>query len=130
MSNMRNLVFITLFTLISCTTTKIVEVPVETVRMEYTNKISYDSIYIHDSIDRSIVGDTVYINKWNTSYRYIYRTDTLIIRDSIPYIMTVESIKEIEVNKVYWYQYILVYLGLISVLYWIIKLLIDKYKND
>lgn len=34
----------------SCTTTRYVEIPVENTKIEYVDKIKYDSIYLRDSI--------------------------------------------------------------------------------
>lgn len=74
-----------LFIITACTSTKYVEVPVEieTVRTEYINKLYKDSIFIHDSIDRYISGDTVYQLKYQYIYKYMNRTDTVCKTDSI-----------------------------------------------
>lgn len=64
---MRNiLIAILLFICASCATTKYVDrpVPVETVRTEYVNQYYKDSVYVHDSIDRFVSGDTVFIYKY------------------------------------------------------------------
>lgn len=103
-----------LFLCISCSTTKYVEVPIETVKTEYLNKIDYrtDSVYIRDSIDRYIKGDTVFIEKYKTSYKYRdrYLTDTIVKTDSIQVPIHIETIKE--VNKIKGYQYFLIYSGI------------------
>lgn len=112
---MKNLiVFILLLVSLSCTTTKIVEVPVTEVRTEYINSISYDSIYIRDSVDRYIYNDTVYMYKQHTLYKYKYITDTICKIDSIPKIMYEETI--VEVNVLKWYQKVLIFIGLLSIL--------------
>ena len=59
-------IFLLLFltTIISCkTTTKIVEVPVETIKTEYIEQVKYDSIYSKESIYIMQKGDTIYHNK-------------------------------------------------------------------
>ena len=111
---MRNFYYLCTLLLImiisSCkTTTKIVEIPVETIKKEYINSIKIDSVYVRDSIDRWQKGDTLYITKWHTKYKYINKVDTIVKTDSIPKIMTIE--KEVRVNHVYWWQKTLMWLG-------------------
>lgn len=82
------LIVIMLFICIGCRTiTKevMVEVPVEVekVKVEYINKLYKDSVFIHDSIDRFVSGDTVYQYKYKYIYKYLNRTDTVHKIDSI-----------------------------------------------
>ena len=94
----------------SCKTiTKTVEVPVEVIKKEYIHDTKIDSIYIRDSVDRWQKGDTLYITKWHTKFKYINRVDTIIKTDSIPKIVPV--VEEIEVNHIYWWQKLLMWLG-------------------
>lgn len=117
-----------LYTLISCATTRrVVEVPVEVVKKEYIYDTKIDSIYIKDSIDRSVRNDTVYLYKEHTVYKYLYRTDTILRVDSIPKIITVETIKEVKTNYLRWYQKTLIWIGIISLLI-IIGYLLVKLK--
>jgi hypothetical protein len=113
---MRNLIIIIfLFLCISCSTSKYIEVPIETTKTEYINQIEYkiDSIYIKDSIDRYVKGDTVYIEKWKITYKYKDRivADTIIKIDSIQTPVYIETVKE--VNSLKGYQYFLFYSGLL-----------------
>lgn len=80
----------------SCTTTKVVEVPVETVRTEYINQERHDSVFIKDSVDRYIKGDTIYLTKTKYIYKYTGSTDTLVRIDTIPKLITVEKIKPVK----------------------------------
>lgn len=66
------------------TTAKIVEVPVEVVKKEYIHDTKIDSVYIRDSVDRWQKGDTLYITKWHTKFKYINKVDTIVKTDSIP----------------------------------------------
>ena len=91
------------------TTTKIVEVPVEVVKKEYIHDTKIDSVYIRDSVDRWQKGDTLYITKWHTKFKYINKVDTIVKTDSIPKIVPV--VKEVEVNHIYWWQKILMWVG-------------------
>lgn len=111
---MKNIVFIIIALLIlsSCkTTTKLVEVPVEIIKKEYIHDTKIDSVFIKDSIDRWQKNDTVYITKWHTKYKFINKVDTIIRTDTIPKIVSVTNIKEVEVNHIYWWQKALMWFG-------------------
>ena len=114
------LLFLT--TIISCTTTKIVEVPIETIKTEYIEQIKYDSIYSKDSIYIIQKGDTIYNNKVQYLYKYKYLRDTVNVTDTIPKIVTIKDVQYI--NQLYTWQKILIVVGIGVILYWIIKLLI------
>ena len=114
------LLFLT--TIVSCTTTKIVEVPVETIKTEYIEQVKYDSIYSKDSIYIMQKGDTIYNNKVQYLYKYKYLRDTINIIDTIPKIVTIKDTQYI--NQLYTWQKILIVIGIGFILYWIIKLVI------
>lgn len=97
----------------ACTSTKYVEVPVpvETIKTEYINQLYRDSVFIHDSIDRYISGDTVYQYKYKYIYKYKNRVDTLIQNDTIQVPVTIRTTETVEVNKIKWYQSVLMHLG-------------------
>ena len=115
------LLFLTI--VISCkTTTKVVEIPVETIKTEYVEQIKYDSIYHRDSIYIMQKGDTIYNNKVQYLYKYKYLRDTINIIDTIPKIVTVKDTQYI--NQLYTWQKILIIIGIGFILYWIIKLVI------
>ena len=115
------LLFLTI--VISCkTTTKVVEIPVETIKTEYIEQIKYDSIYHKDSIYIMQKGDTIYNNKVQYLYKYKYLRDTINITDTIPKIVTVKDTQY--VNQLYTWQKLLIVIGIGFILYWIIKLVI------
>ena len=114
------LLFLT--TIISCTTTKIVEVPIETIKTEYIEQVKYDSIYSKDSIYIIQKGDTIYNNKVQYLYKYKYLRDTINITDTVPKIVTIKDVQYI--NRLYTWQKILIVIGIGVILYWVIKLLI------
>ena len=114
------LLFLT--TIVSCTTTKIVEVPVETIKTEYIEQVKYDSIYSKDSIYIMQKGDTIYNNKVQYLYKYKYLRDTINITDTIPKIVTIKDTQY--VNQLYTWQKLLIVIGIGFILYWIIKLVI------
>lgn len=112
---MRSLLIAILISLcVSCAPTRYIDkiIPVETVRTEYVNQLYKDSIFVHDSIDRYISGDTVYQYKYKYVYKYLNRTDTVIKIDSIPKIVTIKETQIKEVNKIKWWQHILMYSGI------------------
>ena len=115
------LLFLTI--VISCkTTTKVVEIPVETIKTEYIEQIKYDSIYHKDSIYIMQKGDTIYNNKVQYLYKYKYLRDTINITDTIPKIITVKDTQYI--NQLYAWQKLFIVIGIGFILYWIIKLVI------
>ena len=115
------LLFLTI--VISCkTTTKVVEIPVETIKTEYIEQVKYDSIYHKDSIYIMQKGDTIYNNKVQYLYKYKYLRDTINITDTIPTIVTVKDTQYI--NKLYTWQKLLITVGIGFVLYWIVRLVI------
>ena len=112
-----------LIIVISCkTTTKVVEIPVETIKTEYIEQIKYDSIYHKDSIYIMQKGDTIYNNKVQYLYKYKYLRDTINITDTIPKIITVEKVQYI--NQLYTWQKFLIVIGIGFILYWIVRLVI------
>ena len=115
------LLFLTI--VISCkTTTKVVEIPVETIKTEYIEQVKYDSIYHRDSIYIIQKGDTIYNNKVQYLYKYKYLRDTINITDTIPKIITVEKTQYI--NQLYTWQKLLITIGIGFILYWIVRLVI------
>ena len=116
--------FLLLFlaTIISCTSTKTIEVPIETIKTEYIEQVKYDSIYSKDSIYIIQKGDTIYNNKVQYLYKYKYLRDTINITDTIPKIVTVKDTQY--VNQLHTWQKLLIVIGIGFILYWIIKLVI------
>lgn len=123
----RILVILPLLFIVSCITQKeLVEVPVEIIKTEYIHDTRVDSIYERDSIDRWIKGDTVFVYKEHTKYKYLKETDTVVRRDTVPKVVKIETVKEVEVNHIKWYQEALMWLGgvaaLLLTIYLIFKL--------
>lgn len=107
---MKKLLFMfLLYIVISCTTTKYIEIPVEHTRIEYSDRIKHDSIYLRDSIVQKKENDTIYLEIYKYLYKYKYLRDTINVIDSIP-VVTVKEVTK-EVNKLYNWQFILMILG-------------------
>ena len=138
------LFIIVTLTLTSCRTVKYIDrtvvdstkivVPITNTKIEYRDRFLYDSIYVHDSIFTLIKGDTVYISKNKETNRLVNKTDTIIKTDTIK--VPVEITKTVtktetsvkEVNKLYWWQKILMSIGGIVFILIIIYIVL-KIKN-
>lgn len=119
------IIICTLISLIGCTTTKYVEVPIEKTKIEYKDRLSIDTVIQHDSTIITMLGDTVYLEK----YKYIYKVkelrDTINITDTTTVTKPIEVVKGI--NKLYIWQIILMVLGGISIII-LVYLIIKKFK--
>ena len=94
-----------LIALMLFTSCKTKYIPIESVKIEYRDKIQRDSVHLYDSIyvDRFTKGDTVFFTKEKYKYRdkivrdSVYKSDTI----RIPYPVKGDTK---EVNKLKWYQ--------------------------
>lgn len=124
MKNILLVIFIFLF--ISCTSTKLVEVPVDKVRIEYRDRLKIDTIIRQDSTIIKDKGDTVFLEK----YKYIYKIkeirDTINLTDTITVVQKVE-IKE-EVNHLHNWQITLMIVGGSTIALGLYKL-INRFKR-
>ena len=122
---MRKILFLLFMTLLlgSCKVKeKIVEVPIPQIKTEikYIDKIKYDSIYLKDSVYIVQKGDTIYNNKVAYRYKYKYLKDTIIVNNTDT-ITKLQKVTEIKVkNQLNAVQKILMYIGLFSLLMFII----------
>ena len=121
---MRNIILalISCICLIGCKSIQYVPVENTVVKTEYKNSVSYDSIYFTDSVYIREKNDTVYIENIKYRYKYVSNVDTIVKNDTITNttIQEVEVIKE--VNKLKWWQTALIALGVLSLVYIIIKI--------
>ena len=111
-----------------------IAVPITNTKIEYRDRLLYDSIYVHDSIFTLIKGDTVYIYKNKETNHLINKADTFIKTDTIKVPITItKTVTKTEtcvneVNKLYWWQKILMSIGgIVFVL--IIIYIVLKIKN-
>ena len=122
---MRKILFLLFMTLLlgSCKVKeKIVEVPIPLIKTEikYIDKVKYDSIYLKDSVYIIQKGDTIYNNKVAYRYKYKYLKDTIIVNETDT-IIKLQKVTEIKVkNQLNVVQKILMYIGLFSLLMFII----------
>lgn len=124
---MRKILFLLFMTLLlgSCKVKeKIVEVPIPQIKTEikYIDKVKYDSIYLKDSVYIIQKGDTIYNNKVAYRYKYKYFKDTVIV-NKIDTITRLQKVTEIKVkNQLNVVQKVLIYIGLFSILLFLIIL--------
>ena len=106
-----------------------IAVPVTNTKIEYRDRLLYDSIYIHDSISTLIKGDTVYIYKNKETNHLINKVDTFIKTDTIKVPITITNTvtktetQVKEVNKLYWWQRVLICLGLTVLIFGVISII-------
>ena len=124
---MRKILFLLFITLLlgSCKVKeKIVEVPIPQIKtaIKYIDKIKYDSIYLKDSVYIIQKGDTVYNTKVAYRYKYKYLKDTITINKTDA-ITRLQKVTEIKVkNQLNVVQKVLIYIGLFSILLFLIIL--------
>lgn len=111
-----------------------IAVPITNTKIEYRDRLLYDSIYVHDSIFTLIKEDTVYIYKNKETNHLINKVDTFIKTDTIKVPITITKTvtktetQVKEVNKFYWWQRVLICLGLTVLIFGVIYI-IRKTKN-
>lgn len=124
---MRKILFLLFMTLLlgSCKVKeKIVEVPIPQIKTEikYIDKVKYDSIYLKDSVYIVQKGDTIYNNKVTYRYKYKYLKDTITVNKTDT-ITKLQKVTEIKVqNQLNIVQKVLMYIGLFSILLFLIIL--------
>lgn len=129
---MKKILFLLFMTLLlgSCKVKeKIVEVPIPQIKTEikYIDKVKYDSIYLKDSVYIIQKGDTVYNTKVAYRYKYKYLKDTITINKTDT-ITRLQKVTEIKVkNQLNVVQKVLMYIGLFSLLMFVI--IIYKHFN-
>ena len=113
-----------------CTTTKYVPVTEykDRVVVKTDSLLKTDSVYVHDSVSVYIRGDTVFNDKYHIQYRdrYIVRnkSDTFIVRDSIPYKVGVEKTLSktdkafLNIGKI---ASVCLFIGILALLGWIYR---------
>ena len=115
--------------MISCTTTKYVEVPVTHTDTLIQTKVQHDSIWKHDSIylHEWMKGDTVYIEKtrWLTDYKERLRIDT-VYKSRIDTIT--KTITKTKTDSLTWWQQtrikfanVTIYLAILIFVVWLAK---------
>lgn len=102
---------------VSCT--RIQYVPVESVRTEYRDIHTRDSIHVKDSVFLLLKGDTVYLERYKTVFHDRFLRDSVFLQDTIRVPYPVEKI--VYQNKLKWYQRGLVYIGIGALLLMVVR---------
>lgn len=92
---------------------QIVEKPVYIHDTLTNNHYIHDSIFRHDSTFVMLKGDTVYIDRTHTEYRYKLIHDTTSVVKEIPVEVVTTEIQKVE-KPLKWYQAGFIYLGVIA----------------
>ena len=119
---------ITLFS--SCTTTKYVPVIEHHTDTLIQTKVQKDSVFMHDSVEVRIAGDTVTIDRWHTKYisKEVHDTTYQSKTDSVPVPYPVEVVKEVPAELTWWQQArihvggVVILLALIILIIYIIRI--------
>ncbi|MCC8199024.1 MAG: hypothetical protein LIP06_10745 [Tannerellaceae bacterium] len=109
--------------LMSCS--KTIYVPVESVRTEYRDVYTRDSIVVRDSVYMKVGGDTVWIEKYKTLYKERLVRDSVFLNDTIRVPYPVDKI--VYQNKLKWYQEGLIYVGLLCLLFLAVRFRIKRF---
>lgn len=126
---MKHLVWAVLLMMVLCCCKTQKQIQTEYVYIHQTDtliqfKWRVDSINVHDSIVTLIKGDTVITDRWHTTYRDRLRVDTVekVRTETIYQTKTETQIQE--VNRLYWWQSTLMWIGGIGLVLAIILLLV------
>lgn len=125
----RLIIMVFAYLLAGCT--KTVYIPVESVRTEYQDRYLRDSVYVHDSTYIREKGDSVLIDRWHTLYREVLKVDSFLRTDSIQVPYPVDKI--VEVNKLYWFQKMLIWIGvgaIMALMLWLVRRKILLFDSD
>ena len=105
---------------------KTVYVPVESVRVEYRDKLLRDSVHLYDSVLIKMKGDTVWLEK----YKYLYRDkvvrDSVFKTDSIAVPYPVVEVQD--VNRLTSFQSFQIWCGRILLLFLLGYLVMRRFK--
>lgn len=94
----------------SCTTTRYITVEKIKNDTTYITKHQKDSVWLHDSVEVKVKGDSVWVDRWHTKYveKQVHDTTYVAKHDTIPQPYPVEKLVEKQLS---WGQKLLIYLG-------------------
>ena len=130
------LVLFSLLVLVFCTSctkkvyqTEYVEKPVYLHDTLRTTIFSHDTTIVKDSVFFAIKGDTILRERYNTIERIKVAHDTIMrfFEKPVEVVSTKEVEKQVEVNRIYWWQKLLMWMGGIGVV--VIGIMVNKLVN-
>lgn len=98
--------------------TEYVEKPIYLYDTLRTTIFSHDTTIVKDSVYFAIKGDTVVRERYNTKWQIKVEHDTVMrfVEKPIEVLRTKEVVKQVEVNRIYWWQYLLMWCGVVGIL--------------
>ena len=126
------IVLILLLILLCCSCTKrvyetqYVEQPVYLHDTLRSTIYSHDTTIVKDSVYLSIKGDTIVREKYNTIERIKVAHDTIMrfVEKPVEVVSTKQVCKQVEVNRIYWWQKLLMVIGGIGVV--VVGIMVNK----
>ena len=90
---------------------------------------SHDTTIVKDSVYLSIKGDTIVREKYNTIERIKVAHDTIMrfVEKPVEVVSTKQVCKQVEVNRIYWWQKLLIVIGGIGVV--VVGIMVNKMVN-
>ena len=129
------IVLILLLILLCCSCTKrvyetqYIEQPVYLHDTLRSTIYSHDTTIVKDSVYFAINGDTIIREKYNTIERIKVAHDTIMrfVEKPVEVVSTKQVCKQVEVNRIYWWQKLLMWMGGIGVL--VVGIMVNKMVN-
>ena len=129
------IVLILLLILLCCSCTKrvyetqYVEQPVYLHDTLRSTIYSHDTTIVKDSVFFSINGDTILRERYNTIERIKVAHDTIMrfVEKPVEVVSTKQVCKQVEVNRIYWWQKLLMWMGGIGVV--VVGIMVNKMVN-
>ena len=126
------IVLILLFILLCCSCTKrvyetqYVEQPVYLHDTLRSTIYSHDTTIVKDSVFFAINGDTIVRERYNTIERIKVAHDTIMrfVEKPVEVVSTKQVCKQVEVNRIYWWQKLLMVMGGIGVV--VVGIMVNK----
>ena len=90
---------------------------------------SHDTTIVKDSVFLAINGDTIVRERYNTIERIKVAHDTIMrfVEKPVEVVSTKQVCKQVEVNRIYWWQKLLMWMGGICVV--VIGIMVNKMVN-
>ena len=113
------------------TQTEYKEVPVVLHDTVAKNILRIDTTIVKDSVYFAIKGDTVFKERYNTKWRIKVAHDTInkVVEKPVEVLRTSIKTETKEVNRIYWWQKVLMIIGGASLIYLVVQLgKLWKYK--
>ena len=106
------------------TETEYKEVPVVMHDTVAKNIWRIDTTIVKDSVYFAVNGDTIYKEKYNTLWRIKVAHDTInkVVEKPVEVLRTSIKTETKEVNRIYWWQKVLMLIGVASLIYLIVQI--------